>query len=147
MNTSITDEDIAIDAIANDDLGNQAATKLQCFRATTIAEVGGLVSSSGAETPAPTGEESIKAVPSNSAMGRAIDGSNKLREIRRNDPTARPSAAELGVPSNHGMGLAIDGANKLRENRLLHRSSYDVIISEMDDALPDLIAIAGVRSF
>ena len=59
-------------------------------------------------------------------MGRFIDGANKLNEIRRIDPAARPSATQLGVPSNSGMGLAIDGSIHNLNRTLMERTTFSI---------------------
>jgi hypothetical protein len=100
----ITAEDVAVDAIANDELGKQAASVLQFFRGTTIAEIGGLVSSSDAETPAPTDEDSIITGSGNHAESLpepagAIRDSMKARQDNLHldrdeiDPMALPPGA------------------------------------------------------
>ena len=105
MSAIITDEDVALDAIANDDLGNQAATQLQCFRATTIAEVGGLVSPSGAETPAPTGEELVKTV-----FGETIKADLGKKDASKYTGAAQSSL--LAAQADFGKALIDKDASK-----------------------------------
>ena len=154
MSAIITNEEIALDAIANDELGKQAATQLQCFRATTIAEVGGLVpptdwfgtliSTLAADTRHTTGW----------GWGQGGQTINRTAKLTQNHVPSDKRDPKIRTPMIHRVVEA-------RQAHIgLHRDEIDpmafpagdarqngVIISKTDDELPDLIAIAKVRSF
>ena len=112
---------------------------------------------------APTDEELIKAV-FGETINLIVAQADYGKSLIEKDASKYTGVAQmnlLAAQGNDGKNYpdwkaedplcktSIEEARTKIASTLVHqqRSSYDVIISETNDELPDLIAIAGVRSF
>jgi len=174
----IAEEEVAVDAkIANDELGIQASSELHFFRATTTtttttttstttAKIGGLVSSLGAEIPAPIVEESIGTGSGNHTEGLgALSGGAIVRRGANFDKAliaaknvvftpGQKSFPKGSYPEGSGPNLMIlaaaENADKAEAKSKIAEYTSDantysgVIIAAQADRFPELITSARV---